>query len=472
MGERFAVSRRTEMQPLYHEGIGAAYCYAQLQAFLVRHQNELAARGMPAPAQFLAEPQHESSGLTDWFAPGDGIPVPLAQLNPAAQMNVLQELAGCANALKGFLAEKAGEFPGPLPGLLRLAVEHPSQADIFVLGGHPLLINWGFARGEGQPVPSPRLLHQPPQAAPVRQAAPSPAGVPESAAVQTPLTAPAAPGPAPLSQGPRPEPVQTVPPTVPEEAPSALPTSAGPAEPLTRLAAQVTPGAPGSPAASPAPGPESPVQELLPQAQDLPPAADRMTQVSPAAGKRRIPGGQTLRRFALPAAMAFAFFLGFASFFVFQQAGQSGQQTSGSSGQVSASEPAPGPEPPAKPAVAPGTKFAIPESAASGGDLSFLEGCWRNAPSEDTPSVDLEFCFRADGQGERHIRTDTGGSCQGPVRTSYEGGTLRVEADRAACTGGPYWLESLVSCQGTGENTSCQGWEADGSPWEARLVRR
>ncbi len=196
MSLHFATSRRSDMQPLTCQGIEAPFCYDQLHSFLTQHADELAARGMPDAGSFLAEPVHDPGGITDWHAPGDTRPVPLAELAPEEQEALLARFDRCAGALESLLAHEGSALASPLPELLRFALRHPSREDIYSLNGRPLLINWGFAAGMTQAVPEDIVR---------RHAVPEPKPEPGPEPVRSAVPADPAPAPDPAPE-PAPEP--------------------------------------------------------------------------------------------------------------------------------------------------------------------------------------------------------------------------------------------------------------------------
>ena len=151
MDIRLATSLRNEMKPLAVQGVYAADCHAQLRALLARHAAFLDGKGMPDAAQLLAEPVYdEASGTIDWYAEGAGSAVCLASFPKAEQEAVLQRMATYPAAVEA-LAERERTDPrssGMGAGLLKAALAHPSgAADVFLVDGHLVLVNWGFGLG-------------------------------------------------------------------------------------------------------------------------------------------------------------------------------------------------------------------------------------------------------------------------------------------------------------------------------------
>lgn len=163
MSIRFASSHSNNMRPLAFQGVLATNCYDQLRTLLERHAAFLARHGMPDAGLLLAEPMHDAqSGCIDWYTEATETPVPLADLPEAEQAAARERLARSAAAMQalfdaqGRSASGRREASGTDPmaiGLLKLALQHPSPADIYVAGGCPVLVNWGFGPGAGEAVP-------------------------------------------------------------------------------------------------------------------------------------------------------------------------------------------------------------------------------------------------------------------------------------------------------------------------------
>lgn len=163
MSIRFASSHSNSMRPLAFQGVLATNCYDQLRTLLERHAAFLARHGMPDAGLLLAEPMHDAqSGCIDWYTEATETPVPLADLPEAEQAAARERLARSAAAMQALFDAQGRSAPGrreasgtdPMAiGLLKLALQHPSPADIYVAGGCPVLVNWGFGPGAGEAVP-------------------------------------------------------------------------------------------------------------------------------------------------------------------------------------------------------------------------------------------------------------------------------------------------------------------------------
>ena len=171
MSTRIAVSLRGQMRALASQGIFATDCYEQLKSILLQKLG-------PDHAALLAEPQHNAEGNSvDWYADGSAPAVPLAELaEPEAQ--ALRARAGVLAADIAGLAQNLtadAQARQALSGqLLRLALQHPADEDIWSVDGKPVLINWGFAPGSlgAQPQDLTRLGGVLPPAPPAPVAAP------------------------------------------------------------------------------------------------------------------------------------------------------------------------------------------------------------------------------------------------------------------------------------------------------------
>lgn len=150
MSIRIAVSMRGPMRALASQGILATDCHAQLKAILLQKLG-------PEHAALLAEPQHDAEGSSvDWYAEGQGPAIALKDL-PEEDANTLRaratSLANDIAALSGTLTSDAQARQALSGQLLRLALQHPSDGDIWSVNGQPVLVNWGFAPGSAGALP-------------------------------------------------------------------------------------------------------------------------------------------------------------------------------------------------------------------------------------------------------------------------------------------------------------------------------
>ncbi|MDO5537212.1 MAG: hypothetical protein Q4F72_06755, partial [Desulfovibrionaceae bacterium] len=265
MNTPFATSHRGGMRPLAVQGVLAADCHEQLRAYLQQNRQFLAERGMPDAASFLAEPVRGANGAIDWYTNLSEKPVPLSSLPEAEQTAARANYAACVSALRQLAQSRTG---GSLAGeLLALALQHPSDEDIYIVQGRPVLVNWGYAPGIGNAAPESIMrLGDADIAAPVRPVRPEPAEKPAAPAAMA-----AAPAAAAFAEEPKAEPAAEppvrpiVPPVVPpvppreEPAPDPAPEPAPREEPVERTSAPLYAAQPQTPPQDPVP-PQEPVQ--------------------------------------------------------------------------------------------------------------------------------------------------------------------------------------------------------------------
>ncbi len=450
------------MRPLIFQGVGAAYCHDQLQAFLAQHRDFLVERGMDDPEAFLAEPVHDPGGLTDWYMPGDTEPAPLASLPPEEQDAVRQKLACYARALGELLenASRPGQQESMAAGLLREALHCPTSDDIYVCDGKPVLINWGFAAGEQGSVPEDIMRHAEHPEPPVKTPLP----------VQEPETPPAGPGSAGLREAGPPPPGETSAPLsaaapIPEKA--ALPAGPAVSLPIAGCLPWLLPAflallllwlllAIAGLFPSPLPSgcfrqTASLENETLRgrQQQDtearlLGSLAERAALCRPAAPLKK---AEPEREAVMP------------------------------------DMPAPAPEPPREeprpvPVIPKGHDIEIPQDAARDKDLSFLEGCWESTGlvnSRTNEPVIWEYCFNKKGVGTRKGKERSGRTCSGSARASFRGDRLAIRTPRAPCSDGNAYAPQNIECQGKGSSTQCRGVERssrESTTWKTRFRRR
>ncbi len=174
MMKPFATSERWNMTPLGFKGLLVSDCHEQIRAGLIANADFLARHGMPDAQLFLAEPEHGASGLTDWYCDRPGRPVPLTRLSTGEQAAVRRKLVLYARAIKALIAKQKDQ-DGMAANMFRLAMLHPSHSDIYVSGGEPVLINWGWGPGHGSCAEPENILrlaeHEPPGPEPVKKAA-------------------------------------------------------------------------------------------------------------------------------------------------------------------------------------------------------------------------------------------------------------------------------------------------------------
>ena len=453
MSIRIAVSLRGQMRALASQGIFATDCYEQLKAIL---QQKLGADH----AALLAEPQHNAEGNSvDWYAEGSGPAVPLTELSePEAQ--ALRAQAGALAADIASLAKDMtvdAQARQALSGqLLRIALQHPADEDIWSVDGKPVLINWGFAPGSvgAQPQDLTRLGGMLPPAPPAPVAAPVPVAVaPRSGCL--PWLLPllllllllwllgAALGllPSPLPAG-----------CLPVDR-SALEAekqkSAANEDQLALLWRQL--------------------QERAALCKPVtPPVTPPTPKVEPKKEEAKQPEPEVVEPF-------------------FGETPVEPPKVA----EAPKPQPKPKPEPkqeppkveppkqePPKPAPKKNDNLAIPEDAAKKNDLTFLEGCWTSEtglyshPSNEP--IIAEYCFDKSGKGRRLVRERNGQVCSGSASARFQGNQLQFDSSQARCPRGGTYVPQKVECNGQENSTQCKGRELGGAnlKWDARFKRK
>ena len=453
MSIRIAVSLRGQMRALASQGIFATDCYEQLKAIL---QQKLGADH----AALLAEPQHNDEGNSvDWYAEGSGPAVPLTELSePEAQALRAQagalaaDIAGLANDMTAD-AQARQALSGQL---LRIALQHPADEDIWSVNGKPVLINWGFAPGSvgAQPQDLTRLGGVLPPAPPAPVAAPVPVAVaPRSGCL--PWLLPllllllllwllgAALGllPSPLPAG-------------------CLPVDRSALEAEKQKAAAN----------------EDQLALLWRQLQEraalckpvTPPVTPPTPKVEPKKEEAKQPEPEVVEPF-------------------FGETPVEPPKVAEAPKQQAKPKPEPKQEPPKveppkqeppKPAPKKNDNLAIPEDAAKKNDLTFLEGCWTSEtglyshPSNEP--IIAEYCFDKSGKGRRFVRERNGQVCSGPASARFQGNRLNFESGQAKCPRGGIYVPQKVECTGSENTTQCKGREqgAGNNKWDARFRRK
>ena len=453
MSIRIAVSLRGQMRALASQGIFATDCYEQLKAIL---QQKLGADH----AALLAEPQHNAEGNSvDWYAEGSGPAVPLTELSePEAQALRAQagalaaDIAGLANDMTAD-AQARQALSGQL---LRIALQHPADEDIWSVNGKPVLINWGFAPGSvgAQPQDLTRLGGVLPPAPPAPVAAPVPVAVaPRSGCL--PWLLPllllllllwllgAALGllPSPLPAG-------------------CLPVDRSALEAEKQKAAAN----------------EDQLALLWRQLQEraalckpvTPPVTPPTPKIEPKKEEAKQPEPEVVEPF-------------------FGETPVEPPKVA----EAPKPQPKPKPEPrqeppkveppkqePPKPAPKKNDNLAIPEDAAKKNDLTFLEGCWTSEtglyshPSNEP--IIAEYCFDKSGKGRRFVRERNGQVCSGSASARFQGNQLQFDSSQARCPRGGTYVPQKVECNGQENSTQCKGRELGGAnlKWDARFKRK
>ena len=453
MSIRIAVSLRGQMRALASQGIFATDCYEQLKAIL---QQKLGADH----AALLAEPQHNAEGNSvDWYAEGSGPAVPLTELSEPEAQALRAQAGALAADIAGLAKDMTADAQArqALSGqLLRLALQHPADEDIWSVNGKPVLINWGFAPGSvgAQPQDLTRLGGVLPPAPPAPVAAPMPVPVaPRSGCL--PWLLPllllllllwllgAALGllPSPLPAG---------------------------CMPVDRSALEAE--------KQKASANEDQLALLWRQLQEraalckpvTPPVTPPTPKVEPKKEEAKQPEPEVVEPF-------------------FGETPVEPPKVA----EAPKPQPKPKPEPkqeppkveppkqePPKPAPKKNDNLAIPEDAAKKNDLTFLEGCWTSEaglyshPSNEP--IIAEYCFDKSGKGRRFVRERNGQVCSGSASARFQGNQLQFDSSQARCPRGGTYVPQKVECNGQENSTQCKGRELGGAnlKWDARFKRK
>ncbi len=453
MSIRIAVSLRGQMRALASQGIFATDCYEQLKAIL---QQKLGADH----AALLAEPQHNAEGNSvDWYAEGSGPAVPLTELSEPEAQALRAQAGALAADIAGLAKDMTADAQArqALSGqLLRLALQHPADEDIWSVNGKPVLINWGFAPGSvgAQPQDLTRLGGVLPPAPPAPVAAPVPVPVaPRSGCL--PWLLPllllllllwllgAALGllPSPLPAG---------------------------CMPVDRSALEAE--------KQKASANEDQLALLWRQLQEraalckpvTPPVTPPTPKIEPKKEEAKQPEPEVVEPF-------------------FGETPVEPPKVA----EAPKPQPKPKPEPrqeppkveppkqePPKPAPKKNDNLAIPEDAAKKNDLTFLEGCWTSEtglyshPSNEP--IIAEYCFDKSGKGRRFVRERNGQVCSGSASARFQGNQLQFDSSQARCPRGGTYVPQKVECNGQENSTQCKGRELGGAnlKWDARFKRK
>ena len=87
-------------------------------------------------------------GETDWYAEGDGTPIPIGLADPGVQQAVQTERDRLTRDISALAARKRSapdESQRFLGEMLGLALSVPGQDQVYVLGNRPVLVAWGHA---------------------------------------------------------------------------------------------------------------------------------------------------------------------------------------------------------------------------------------------------------------------------------------------------------------------------------------
>jgi hypothetical protein len=145
---RIATTRQRDFRPLGTAGQIAIDSWSVLTTLLARELS-------PAHAALFAEPVVDAArGETDWYAEGDGSPVPIGLADPGVRETALNERARLEQGIRGLAARKRSapdESQRFLGDMLELALSIPGNDQVYVLGNRPVLVAWGHAPSGAAP---------------------------------------------------------------------------------------------------------------------------------------------------------------------------------------------------------------------------------------------------------------------------------------------------------------------------------
>jgi hypothetical protein len=432
------------MDALSYQGVKVTDYYGQLQSLLKKKL-----RG--EHALLFAEPMHdEIRHVTDWYTDARGPVQPLADLPEAEQGRVLTQISSLGNDIYAYGQELIADGTGPnvLRGhLLMLATQFPDIANIYLVGGQPVLTCWGFNPGVhgAKPQELSRVGMLVP-ARPLADAAP-------------PMTATAVVG---------------------EERTGGrsgwgtfffllklafllllllvllglLLSSPGCSQLNSFLLPWFRPHAEFSgPSFHLSPRQNEALARELDWEQQLRSEIDALTlQLE---NKRKLcrksaPQAES-RQEALP------------------------ERVEPSPTPAPAPEPVPAPTPPPAPADPPeqAQKMEIPDAAKS---LDFLEGCWTADTGlvnmTDNRPVVVRYCFDNAGKGDVSVKEKGGTLCKGKASAVLKDGVVSIKAGEAPCgknKGG--YTKHNVKCRQKNNGTLCEGKHPGGPTWNAPFER-
>jgi len=418
-GTMIASTMRGNMHPLAYQGVLATDCYHQVASILRSRLGD-------GHVLLFAEPVFDPGrDIVDWYSPVQGTPVKMVDLPVEKQEQVRAILVKMAADIltQTQHLKNTGDSNRVMAGhILELALQYPSEDCIYLVGEQPVLVCWGF-------------------------------GPPTSGAKPQDLSrlGMAAPRPTPPSP----------PPTEP------TPRAAVPAAPPVVAAASVGPRAAPSRPATPVGGwllwlclllallallgllwffwgdLTSRWQAFFPASVPVataPGASSGDLEAALARGKQL-----QAERDALLATLT-------------EKAGQCPQT------------PAPTPATPVRP-----NELRVPDTAAPGSSLGFLQGVWRCDSDLSTPKdpVIVEYIFDAEGKGQITVKTAKKLCTAGARASLGQSGSLLIESDATIpCSQGSPIEGQRVECVGKGDRTVCEGLNtASKGKWNARFSK-
>ena len=396
-------------------------------------------------AGLLADPQpHENGKTIDWYADWPGPVQPLSALDAAGRAEALQTVERGLADIRRLGDTLAGAGPREDMGIvglsLQLAARAPSPSFIFLVGGRPVIVCWGYEK--------------------------------EAAAS---LLPPTLPGPAPASP-PQPQPVSEPPMRRPVlgATPAALPPAA---LPVVRSAAATIPWFRTLLLALPLLllllGAAWLLRKVLPSD----PALALATREGPDAPPATEPPPDPLP--ALKAAYAteqsrervLKVELSLVEAELKKRIADCKPPEPPKPPQVAVAPPPPQAQPQPRPAPAPQAPQPQARPTRPGddrlrlpaptNDYSFMSGCWRTDPFRHEPmqmqSGISSYCFDANGNGQLEWRRGRT-ACRTRAQARFDGAMLRVRDSDSTCNDGSRWFaDQLVCHRGVDNVAQCSG---------------
>ncbi len=507
-GAFITTTSRSELRPLASQGIFVTDCFHQVNALLQSIS--------PQHATLLAEPVHSEGSAgresIDWYAHellGHGTALAVTSLPEEQRNAALQRVHTLAQdvSAKAESLIQSGDNQNILSGeILKFALQHPSENDIWLMNGHPVVLNWGFAPGTvgAKPEDLTRVGYTPvvaPVVAPVGASgtAASVAAAPtETSAAPIAATTPAAAPVAASRRGCLPLFGWLLPLLLFLLLLLLLLSALG----LFKIPfpAGCTPSLPEVDLSEEIEEEKAKGDELLSELEALRKQLEEkaLLCIPP---KAEIPPQKPQEPEVIPPVeepVTEPPFFGQEEPPVKEEEPTEPPLTEPFLAMTPEEEPEPEPQPEAKPEPKPEKKqepkpekkpeqkpqkdepLRIPDNAREENDLSFLEGCWRSVTdlfnSRTGEPVVTEYCFDKSGQGRQIIREQDGRICTGGVEAQFgAGGSLTMKSFPARCPDGNSYVPETVQCTGSDNSTNCKGTSTNNgrrNQWDARFYRK
>jgi hypothetical protein len=383
-------------------------------------------------ADLLADPQlHEDGKAIDWYAGWTGDVAKVADLPSGQRSEILAQvdnaLAEIARLGATLSAAGTGEDSGLIGRSLQLAAKKPAESFVFLVGGRPVVVCWGYEKDAAASLMGPALPR-----------------VPERRSVLD--------APAPMAAA---LPVRAVPRAIPWfrtlllALPLLLLLLGGmwllrellPADPDTALATREGPDAAAAP---PAPADPLPAMKASLSSEA---ARAKALQVELAAIqgelKKRVaecrpietPKPEPPKPPPKPPEIAKAV-------------------------PPPAPAPAPRPAPPPQPQQPRDGRMRMPTAPTH--DFSFMAGCWRTDPfKHERTQMQMgvsSYCFDANGNGSLEWRRGRT-ACRTRARAVFNGPNLALRDADTTCNDGSHWYADQLTCRRGADNVAdCQGY--------------